>query len=147
LDAGVMQLAPLLARQPEPVLAHPLAQRLPRDAQAMPLQKHLARQGRSKVAVVLRNVGDGQLAHMRSQLMIGGPPAGPVTKAGRTMLGKLTRQPMRLTPANAHEAGRRGHRQAACKHTEASTPARRSSRSLISTQPMPNSHALPSRGV
>jgi hypothetical protein len=67
----------------------------------MTFQKHLARQGRSKVPVMFNDVGDGHLSHMRPQPAIGGPAAGPVTKASHTLIGKLTLQPMRLAPGDA----------------------------------------------
>ena len=82
----------------------------------MPVQQHLACQGRSKIPVVLGDVGDRQLPDMRPQPTIGGPPAGPVPQTGRPLIGKQTGEPMRLAPRDTHETGRRSHRQAACKN-------------------------------
>src|SRR4051812_39533219 len=115
-NTRLMKPAPLLARQPEPFLAHPFAQRLSRNFQVMTFEKHLARERRPEITIALLDVSKRNLANMRSQQTIGGPTARAVAKAGRSTICKLARQPMCLASCHAHQARRRGHRQSSRKN-------------------------------
>ena len=91
------------------------------NAQAVPFQEDLTRKDRSEIAICLRYISDCHLPDVRPEQSIGGPSAGMVAKAGRSIVREPKYQPVGLAARDAHHLGRgrlppRHHR---CQHLSA----------------------------
>jgi hypothetical protein len=109
----LVKSTPLRARQPQPVLDHPLAQGLTRDLKPMALRELLGRQRRPEVGVALADQGQSQVAHTITQAVVRRPAARLVPKRRRAVLAKGPQQPLHLTRAQAQDLGRVRHTEAA----------------------------------
>ena len=75
----------------------------------MAFQKHLARKGRPKVPIALRDIGDRHLSYVRPQQTIGRPSTSPMAKAGGAVAFKHSRQTVSLPSRYAHQSRRSCH--------------------------------------
>jgi hypothetical protein len=71
-QARLMKASSLLARQPQPILDHPPAQRLSRDLDSVLLEQNLRRQARAEIGIARPNQFDHILVDARNKTVVGG---------------------------------------------------------------------------
>jgi hypothetical protein len=106
-QAGSVEAAAFLARQPKPILDHPSPQRLPRNPQVMPLRQRFGRQRRAEVQVLLPDQVQHHLADRVADPVVRRPPAGTMDQRRRAFLAEPLQQPEHLPSAHRQDMRRR----------------------------------------
>src|SRR5260370_10417101 len=97
--ARLMKASSLLARQPQPILDQPPAQRLSRDLDAILIEQNLCRQGGSKVGIARPNQFDHILADARNKPVVRGAATSFVDQRSAATIAIRGQQPARLPRA------------------------------------------------
>jgi hypothetical protein len=105
-QARLMKASSLLARQPQPILDHPPAQRLSRDFDSVLLEQNLRRQARAEIGIARRNQFDHILADARNKPVVRGAAASLVDQRSAATIAIRGQQPVRLP--RAQPQNRRG---------------------------------------
>jgi hypothetical protein len=105
------------ARQPEPGLDHPGAQRLAGDPQGVALLELLGRQGWAEIRVVLPDQADRLLAQNVRQTIVGGAAAPAIRDPGWPVFAEAALQAVDLTRTDPQQFGGRGGGETAALQT------------------------------
>ena len=109
-QARLVKRPTLLARQPQPVMQHPLAQGLARDLQPVIRGQLLGGQRRAEIRVALPDERQRVVPDGRIDAVVRGPAAGLVTDRSRASGIEHLQEPMNLARTEIQHVGRRANR-------------------------------------
>ena len=105
-QARLMKASSLLARQLQPILDHPPAQRLSRDLDSVLLEQNLRRQARAEIGIARPNQFDHIFAEARNKSVVRGAATSFVDQRSAATIAIRGQQPARLP--RAQPQNRRG---------------------------------------
>lgn len=105
-QTGLMEFAPLLARQPNAGFGHPMPQRLARHGEGMMLRQHFCCQRRPEVSIVLADQRQRVISPGVLDPVVGWTPAGLMANSDGTIGPKRLQQTKNLPTADSQNMSR-----------------------------------------